>query len=404
MKKTNKTDESIYILGGRPAFDQPLHVNKPNIGNRQAFLQRVDNMLDTHWFTNQGPYACELEQRLARYLGTRHCVLTSSGTTGLQLCIKALGLKGEVILPSYTFIATAHALQWEGITPVFCDIDADSWCIDPQACENLITEQTSAILGVHLWGRACHIEKLEKLACTHALKLFFDAAHAFGCGHRGTMIGGFGDAEVFSFHSTKAFHTFEGGAVTTNSDELADKIRQLRNFGFKDYDEVEGLGINAKMPEVSAAMGLANLDAFEDTVSKNRIACETYQDALADIDGLDQLIYASDEKNNYHYVVVEVNELKFGLGRDELMRSLHQENIMARRYFYPGCHRMPPYVSQKKDINSRLHVTNALSERILLLPAGAEIGKDDIDTVCEIIRLISSRSNEIQSQLLSTAV
>jgi dTDP-4-amino-4,6-dideoxygalactose transaminase len=205
------TSYCLAILGGAPAFAEPLHVSQPNIGDREAFLARVDSMLDRRWFTNDGPYVAELERRLADRLRVKHCVVVCNGTVALQLAVRAAGLRGEVLLPSWTFIATAHALQWEGLTPVFCDIDARTWTLSPESCEAAITSRTAAILGVHLFGEPCEVMGLQAVARRHGLQLLFDAAHAFGCGYGGHPIGAFGAAEVFSFHATKAFHTFEGG-------------------------------------------------------------------------------------------------------------------------------------------------------------------------------------------------
>src|SRR6185369_3387994 len=204
------------------------------------------------------------EQRVAKMLGVRHCIAMCNATVALEITIRALGLTGEVLVPSFTFIATAHALQWQQIIPVFCDVDPETHCLNPRSVEKMITPRTTGIIGVHLWGRGCDIGSLSEIARSNGLKLLFDAAHAFGCSYEGRMIGGFGDAEVFSFHATKFFNTFEGGAVTTNDDDLAEKIRLMKNFGFAGYDQVIYLGTNGKMSEVSAAMGLTSLESLDD--------------------------------------------------------------------------------------------------------------------------------------------
>ena len=228
MYKTSINE--LALFGGPPMFNEVLHVGRPNIGNRQQLLNRINDMLDRRWLTNNGPFVQELEEKLTVYLGVAHCIAICNATVALEIAARALGLTGEVILPSFTFVASAHALQWQKITPVFCDVDPLTHNIDPLKVDSLITPRTSGIMGVHVWGRACAIETLGEIAQKHNLKLLFDAAHAFGSTHQGRMVGGFGDAEVFSFHATKFFNSFEGGAVTTNNDDLAGKIRRMRNL------------------------------------------------------------------------------------------------------------------------------------------------------------------------------
>ena len=240
----------LGLFGGTSAFEEILHVGRPNIGNRKKLLMRINDMLERRWLSNNGPFLLELEERLSEILNVKHCIVMANATIALEIAARALGLKGEVIVPSFTFVATAHALQWQEITPVFCDVDPYTHNIDPAKIENLITPRTTGIVGVHVWGRACNVEALSDIAQKHNLKLMFDAAHAFACTYQGQMIGGFGDAEVFSFHATKFFNTFEGGAITTNSDELAERIRNMRNFGFAGLDTVIDLGINGKMSEI----------------------------------------------------------------------------------------------------------------------------------------------------------
>jgi dTDP-4-amino-4,6-dideoxygalactose transaminase len=224
--------DDLAAFGGPPEFAQKLHVGRPNVGDRDAFMRRVERILDARWFTNYGDCVQELEERLARYLGVRHCVTVCNATVGLEIVARALGFEGEVIVPSLTFVATAHALQWQQIRPVFCDIDPRTHCIDPDQVERLVTPRTTGIVGVHLWGRSCDVDGLQAVADRHGLGLMFDAAHAFGCTYKGRMIGGFGRAEVFSFHATKFFNTFEGGAITTDDDDLAARLRLMTNFGF----------------------------------------------------------------------------------------------------------------------------------------------------------------------------
>src|ERR1043165_3970998 len=338
-----RTLDELAIFGGRPAFEQLLHVGRPNIGNRQKFSTLVDDILESRWLTNDGPYVSQFEQQIVKLTGVKHCIATCNATIALEIAIRALGLKGEVIVPSFTFIATAHALQWEQITPIFCDIDPQSHTIDPQAIERLINSNTSGTLAVNVWGRQCDIDTLEDIARRRGLKLLFDSAHAFGCSYQGRMIGGFGDAEVFSFHATKFVNAFEGGAIVTNNDDLAQTARLMQNFGFTTYDQVACVGTNGKMSEVSAAMGLTNMESMAEFIAINQQHHQQYAEELAELRGVTVLSNDEEEKCNYQYVVLEVDRSQTVVTRDELMQILHRENVLARRYFYPGCHRMKPY-------------------------------------------------------------
>jgi len=286
MSEKTQRDE-LAVFGGPPAFGEgdALHVGRPNIGDRARFLERVSGIFDRRRLTNDGPLVRELERRLADALDVPHCVAVASGTVGLQVAARALGLEGEVIMPSLTFVATAHALEWLGIRPVFGDVDAATLTLDPARAADLVTPRTRALLGVHLWGRSCAVEALERLAVDRGLRLVFDAAHAFGCTHAGRGIARFGDVSVFSFHATKVVNSFEGGALATRDAELAARARLVRNFGFAGYDEVVCLGTNGKMSEVSAAMALTSLESLDQFLAANRRNYGAYREALATVPG-----------------------------------------------------------------------------------------------------------------------
>jgi dTDP-4-amino-4,6-dideoxygalactose transaminase len=303
-----RTIEDLVIFGGAPAFDEKLYVGRPNIGDRQRLLERINDLLDRRWLTNKGPYVREFEQRIADMVGVKHCIAMCNGTVALEIAIRAAGLTGEVIVPSMTFIATAHALQWQEITPVFCDIDPRSYNIDPGCIEELITPRTTGIIGVHLWGHPCDVDSLADIAQRRNLKLLYDAAHVLGCSYKGRMIGGFGDAEVFSFHATKFFNTFEGGAVVTNNDDLAAKIRLMKNFGFDGYDNVIYIGTNGKMNEVSAAMGLTGLESLEEFIAINYRNYKHYKQELEGIPGIQLITYDETERYNYQYIILEIDD------------------------------------------------------------------------------------------------
>ncbi len=397
MGKTNTNE--LAFFGGTPAFSEFLHVGRPNIGDRERFLTRVNDMFNRRWLSNDGPFAQELERKIAVLLGVKHCLVMCNATVALEITARALKLKGEVILPSFTFIATAHSLQWQEITPVFCDIDPLTHNIDPKKIENLITPRTTGILGVHVWGRACEIEKLSVLAHKHDLRLMFDAAHAFGCTHQGRMIGGFGDAEVFSFHATKFFNTFEGGAVTTDDDALAEQIRGMRNFGFAGLDNVISIGTNGKMSEVSAAMGLSSLESMGEFIETNHNNYLAYSRGLGGLPGIRLINYDDKEKNNYQYVVMEIEEKDAGLNRDLLVKILTAENILVRRYFYPGCHQMEPYRSYYPNAGLVLLNTEELTLKTMQLPTGTAVGEKEIIHICELIRFIFANEAEIRDRL-----
>ena len=389
----------LAVFGGQPTFENPLYVGRPNIGDRGAFRDRVNKLLDTRWLSNHGPLVREFEQRIADFSGVKHCVALCNATIALEVAARALDLRGEVIVPSFTFVATAHALQWQEITPVFCDIDPLTHTLDPRRVEALITARTSGVVGVHLWGQACAVEQLSEICQRRSLRLLFDAAHAFGCSSGGKKIGGFGDAEVYSFHATKFLNTFEGGAIVTNNDGLAKRLRLMTNFGFEGFDHVTCLGTNGKMTEISAAMGLTSLESMEEFIAINRRNYEHYREGLRGLPGLRVYPLDDNEKRNYQYVVVEVDPQITGLHRDWLIEVLHVENVIARRYFYPGVHRMEPYRSRFPDAPLLLPETEALAQRILVLPTGTAVGTEDIDKICGILRLCLENAADLRPRL-----
>ncbi len=386
MKKILSPSD-LAINGAPPAFEQPLHVGRPNIGSREAFLKYAEEMFDRRWLSNNGPLVQEFEQKVAEYHGVRHCISMCNGTVALEIAIRALGMEGEVIVPSYTFIATAHALSWQGITPVFADIDQATHCLDPAAVRRMITPRTTGIIGVHLWGRAAPVEALQQIADEHGLKLMYDAAHAFGCSHQGKMIGNFGSCEVLSFHATKFFNTFEGGAVLTNDDELAEKMQLMRNFGFNGMDNVIHMGTNGKMIEVAAAMGLANLEAIDEVIAVNQRNHEAYRAELVGLPGISLLDYDDKERNNYQYVVMEVGP-DCPVSRDRIIEALHAENILARKYFWPGCHNMKPYRELYPHSGLVLPNTNHVAERVIVLPTGTTMSTEMVKTVADVVRTL----------------
>lgn len=391
----SKSDwRDLAVFGGLPAFDAPRHVGKPNLGDRLRFLQRVEEALDRGRLTNDGPLVRELETRLAGLLQVRHCIAVCNGTVALEILIRALELRGEVIVPSFTFAATVHALAWLGVTPVFCDVDPATHNLDPALAEACITPHTTAILGVHLWGQPCSPDRFEAIARSHELELIYDAAHAFGCTSAGRKIGSLGRAEVFSFHATKFFNTFEGGAITTNDDELAGRLRLMRNFGFAGLDNVVSLGTNGKLNEISAAMGLTQLEGLEPLLQVTRNTFRAYRERLSGIPGL-HLLPLDTEANNCQYIVTEIDPDRFGLTRDAVVEILRAENVLARRYFYPGVHRVPPY---RDRAHSPLPITERLAGEVMVLPGGT-LAKEEIADICELLKLVAANAAEIAGRL-----
>lgn len=387
-------DESLVVICQTPLFAEKLHVGCPNIGDRDRLLARIHDLLDRRWLTNDGPFVKEFESRLAAMLGVRHCVAVCNATVGLEIAIRALGLAGEVIVPSFTFPATIHALAWLGITPVFCDVDPVTHTLDVDRIEPLITPRTTGILGVHVWGNPCAVESLGDLAEQHRLKLLFDAAHALGCSHRGQMVGNFGHAEVFSFHATKFVNAGEGGAIVTNDDELAAALRRMRNFGIEGIDVAE-IGTNGKMNEMSAAMGLTSLESIDAFTARNHENLAAYEQSLAGVAGVRLLTARTLDRRNNQYVVVDVEPREAGLTRDQIMTALHAENVLAKRYFSPGCHRLAPYWAAYAARPTPLPQTERLCQRLLQLPTGAAVTVDAIERIGGFLRSLTAKVRRV---------
>ncbi len=379
------------MLTAGPLFSTPLHVGRPNVGDQRKLLARIQSALDRNWFANNGPLVQEFEGKIAEHFGVAHCIAVSNATIGLQLAISALELTGEVIVPSFTFPATPHALAWQGVRPVFCDVDPTTHNLDPGEVERLIGPKTTGILGVHLWGNPCDTARLTEIAKRRGLKLLFDAAHAFGCSHDGRMIGNFGDAEVFSFHATKFLSCGEGGAITTSDDAIAARLRQLRNFGIEG-DEVVGIGTNGKMTEFAAAMGLTALEKCDEFIAWNEANLQTYDEVLSTSRGFKLFKLSSHERRNHQYVVVEVDPLTVGMTRDEIVDALHAQNVLAKRYFYPGCHRLEPYRAEHELKRSSLPHTVRLCERLIQLPTGTGVSQTDIIRIGDFLKHLSTRA------------
>ncbi len=393
-----KQPSDLACCGGQPLFAEKLYVGRPNLCDRAQLHAALDQIFDTRWLTNDGPFLRRFEETLQAYLGVRQVVAVCNATIGLQMVYRALGraepARRKALMPAFTFIATAHAWEWEGGTPVFCDVDPDRHLLAPADVAARLDDETGLIVGVHVWGQPGRIDELEALARARKIPLVFDSAHAFSNFHGSRRIGGFGDAEVFSFHATKFFNTFEGGAIATNDDALAAELRHMRNFGFAGYDRVVRLGTNGKMQEISAAMGLCLLDEIDGLLETNRRNYRAYRAAFAGLPGISLLELDKPETLNCQYVVGHLSPDLPAFARDLLVDVLWAENVVARKYFYPGCHRSAPYAARAPV--PVLPVTDDLCRRVVVFPAGAAVAPDQIRLIADTVRFVLEHADEIQ--------
>lgn len=389
----------LALFDGRPAFSDALHVGRPNMPDSAAYLARIETMLQSGWLSNGGPMVREFETTVARISGAKHCVATCNGTLALELAIGALGLSGEVIVPSFTFVATVHALTRMGLTPVFCDIDPATHCLDPRQVEGAITAKTSGILAVTLWGNPCDEVELRRLADQHGLSLLFDSAHAFGCDLGRSSGARLCELEVYSFHATKCIQALEGGAIVTDDDELAERLRQMVNFGFSGEDRVDLLGTNAKMNEAAAAMGLCSIEQRRRIFHQNRENHLTYRAGVKHLPGISMAAKPLGERHNYQYVVLDFDAEAAGLSRDQFIAALRAENILARRYFYPGVHRMAPYRDRPDSLRHSLAETERVARRTLVMPSGLSVTRQDVYRICDTMGAILNRAGDVAATL-----
>jgi dTDP-4-amino-4,6-dideoxygalactose transaminase len=386
------------LLGNAPVFDQFVPLVRPTLPPYDDGLARqVAELFETGMLT-KGKYLREFEARMAEYLGVRHAVAVSSCTLGLLLTYHGLDLKGEVIVPSFTFMATVHPLLWVGAEPVFVDIDPHTWNIDPDKVEAAITERTTAIVAVHNFGNPAPVAELEAIACRHGLKLVFDAAHGFGSLYRGKPVGGFGDAEVFSLSPTKLLVAGEGGIVATDNDDLAEHIRVGREYGNPGDYGSDFPGLNARMPEFNAILGLRSLELLEEnTVRRNRVAA-AFRERLGQIPGLAfQRIHPQD-RSSYKDLSVLVDEVGFGLTRDELALALKAENVDTRKYHDPPVHTHKAYRHLYPRYREALPVTDDVARKSLSLPIWSHMDKATVEGICIAIERIHAYADEVRAK------
>jgi dTDP-4-amino-4,6-dideoxygalactose transaminase len=365
----------------------PIMVGKPNVALSDSLMQQFEDVLRSKTLSNNGPKVQELEKKIATYIGVEHCILVNNATIGLEILLDSLGISGEILMPSYTFIATAHSAYRTGLTPVFVDILSETHCIDIDRVKEAVNSNVSAILAVNLWGIPCDIFALEQLAKDLKIPLVFDSAHAFGSSFGDRMIGSFGTAEVFSFHATKFFNTFEGGAITTNDEALAKKLRLYRGFGIESPDNIVQIGTNAKLSEFHAVMGLANFEQLDTFVKLNHDNYVTYRESFSG-SGIGEILELDKFGiSNYQYLVLELDD-RFVIHRDEIIAHFESLNVYFRKYFWPSCHNMQPYASNR-SIHSQnsLSFTEKVADRVLILPTGSSVSADLCQEIAkELIR------------------
>lgn len=358
-------------------------VTRSSMPSLDEYVEEIRPIWDSHWLTNMGIKHKELQENLSRYLGVEHVDLLTNGHMALELTLQAMNLQGEVITTPFTFASTTHAIVRNGLTPVFCDIDPETYCMDVSKIEKLITDRTCAIMPVHVYGNVCNTEEIERLANKYELKVVYDAAHAFGETYKGKGIGSYGDASCFSFHATKVFNTIEGGAVCFRDKQLGTKLYELKNFGIHGPEEVSAVGANAKMNEFCAAMGLCNLRHIGEEIAKRKAVAERYRERLGDVDGIQLNCVQKEVQSNYAYFPVVFEEKLFGASRGEVFDKLAENGIGARKYFYPLTNTFECFHG-KYDV-TKTPIALHISKRVITLPMYADLSLKDVDRICDIV-------------------
>jgi dTDP-4-amino-4,6-dideoxygalactose transaminase len=369
-------------------MDNKILVTQPLLPPLEEFVPYLEKIWESKWLTNNGQFHQQLEQALCDYLDVKHICLFSNGTLALITALQALRITGEVITTPFSFVATTHALWWNNIKPVFADIEPHTYNLDPEKVEAAITPNTTAIMPVHVYGNPCKLEAFQQIADTYNLKLIYDAAHAFGVEVNGQSVLNFGDLSVLSFHATKAFNTFEGGAIVCHDEKMKQHIDDLKNFGFRGETTVVAPGINAKMNEVQAAFGLLQLKYIDEAREKRKQIAETYREELSGIIGIHCLNDLSNTKHAYSYFPILIDEEKYGISRDALYEKLKTNNIFSRRYFYPLISNFPTYKGLISANAENLPVANEISNKVLCLPIYSSLDIDLVKAICSIIKKV----------------
>ncbi|MBN1587217.1 MAG: DegT/DnrJ/EryC1/StrS family aminotransferase [Candidatus Omnitrophica bacterium] len=395
--------KTLAVLGGRSRFgSEPVRFVKPRLPSYESLRPELQAMLESGVLTNVGPHCLGFEKELAEYLGVSQARAVGSGTVALQLLIQALDLEGEVILPSFTFIATAQAAVWSGLTPVFADIHPETFTLDPRSVASLITPNTCAILGVCMFGNPCDIVALQELASQKGLALIFDTAHGIGSLYKGKRLGGFGRGEALSFHATKILPAGEGGAVCSEDAALLDRVFKLRNFGREPTEESLRLGMNGKMTEFAALLGRKQLKGLDQTLRFRRAVAQSYREGLGGVPGIVFQKIEQGAQSNYQNLAVRVFPEKYGLDRDQLFNVLEAEGVESKKYFSPPIHELVYFQTLAQKGQARigdLRESLALSGQILNLPVHSEMAAEKIDGICEIIAEAHQQSKQVIQRL-----
>lgn len=389
---------NFALFGANPVFDRPIPVGQLYFPSWERYESAFRGVFEREYYTNQGPLVQQLEEKLENFLGVKHAICITNATIGLMMVAEALALKGKVILPAFTFIASAQSLTWTGIKPTFCDINLNSHHIDAEKISSLIDNNVSAIMGVNLWGGACDHEALAAVAKKHKLPIYYDSAHSFGCSKGETRIGGYGEAEVFSFHATKILSATEGGCITTNNDELAKRLRNIRSsYGAGPAVTVVKTA-NGRMSEAQAAIALLSLDDFSINQKNNKNIFDIYEKKLKSIPGIKLIPPSGVSFSNYQYIVCRIDENQFGLTRDILVDILRAENVITRRYFYPGVHRSTPFSEDELHGEKLLLNTDELCATCIQLPVGALLSEQDVVHICDLLFKAYEHADSIHAQ------
>lgn len=360
-----------------------IMVTRSSMPPMEEYITEISDIWQSRWLTNMGVKHQELQTALRDFFGVKNIDLFTNGHMALELTLQALNLSGEVITTPFTFASTTHAIVRNGLEPVFCDINPQDYTIDVTKLERLITDRTSAIMPVHVYGNVCHIEEIERIAHKYGLKVVYDAAHSFGVRYKGKSTAAFGDVSCFSFHATKVFHTIEGGAACFRDQELGLKLNRLKNFGIHDVECVDGVGSNAKMNEFCASMGLCNLRYIEDNIAKRKVVAEHYRKRLEVVRGVQLNPIQPDVISNYAYFPVVFHEKTFGSTRNEVFDALQQAGIYSRKYFYPLTNTFECFHG-KYDVQ-QTPVARHIANRVLTLPIYAELEPKDVDRICDVV-------------------
>jgi dTDP-4-amino-4,6-dideoxygalactose transaminase len=370
-------------------FSKPIYVTEPYLPPLEEFIPYLEKIWDSKTLTNGGPFHQQLEQALCDYLGVKHIALFANGTLALVTALQTLRITGEVITTPYSFVATAHSLLWNGIKPVFVDIDPSTLNLNPDKIEAAITPQTTAIMPVHCYGHPCDVKQIQNIADNYGLKVIYDAAHAFAVQNEKGSILNYGDLSILSFHATKVFNTFEGGAIICPDAKTKQRIDHLKNFGFVDEVTVVAPGINGKMSEINAALGLLQLQHVDEVIAQRKRIDSAYRESLQNVKGIRCLSNAG-YKANYSYFPIMV-EADYPLSRDELYQKLKEQNIYARRYFYPLISDFPMYRGLQSATSSNLPVAKKAASEVICLPIYPNLSDEELGFVVTVIQRFQSR-------------